>query len=183
MRGMKIIFGLILGMCFACASNGQILLGTDIAVKLTVEAENPQLKESIAKDLSKQLYALNRDIVIVGGEGTFLVKVQVIEIKSSEKLSPDYVLSTIITTNEYAASRHNKPAELIDRLLGDSLLLVTEDQLKEQLKQIAIFAEAKIKMGNDSKYLRAQHLLNKDEFLTSSRSNVYSYQTQENITD
>lgn len=111
MSPMKITLGLILFLCFAATANGQILLGTDIAVHISIEAENQELKNTFSKDLSKKLSALDQDIVVVGGEGAYLVKVQIMEIKSSTDAEPGYVISTIVTSEEYAATRRNEPEE------------------------------------------------------------------------
>jgi hypothetical protein len=151
---MKIIFGLILGLCLVVTGKAQILLGTDIAVNISVEVANPQVKEIVSKDLSKILQTLNNDIVIVGGESSYLVKLQVLEIKSSPTEEPKYVISTFITTKEYAAPRRTEPAALIDQFLGHNLVYCYNHQLTENIREIAVFADSQIQISETGKYLR-----------------------------
>ena len=148
---MKIILGLILGLCFAGLANGQILLGTDIAVNLSVEAESSKIRETVIKGISTNFWAMDKNIVIVGGSATYLVKVQIMEVKSSPGSKSNYVYSTIVTTNEYAARRNNAP-ELIDWLLGNSLFVSDIDQLTENISEIATFANSKIQLGENRRY-------------------------------
>lgn len=151
---MKVILGLILCLCFVGVSKGQILLGTDIAVKISVEAENSKIKENLSKDLAKILPTLNNDIVIVGGEGSYLIKIQVMEIKSLSNAEPQYAISTIITAKEYAESRRNKASEVINQFLDSKLVISSADQLKDQINEIAAFANSQIHDSENSKYLR-----------------------------
>ena len=129
------------------------MLGTDIAVNISVEAENPRVRETLSKSLSANLRALNRDIVVLEGSATYLVNVRVMEIKSGSDAAPGYVFSTIVTVKEYA-TRRNKPAELVDRLLDSSMILSDPDQLEETIKNIAAFAASNISAAENRRYMR-----------------------------